>query len=162
MVPSTHFAGESALKVKIRVYNVTGEVTKLRATVPRGTRFLFTCDVAGLPEGHVAINYKWYHSSGAGRSEVQEDDPYYTAMNDTLLVDTISWGGMRRWHICEVEDANDFFTLTLTGWCTVQMCWLRNIHHIPLLLAIQIALLPSCSPQHPSFPSMPFSLMYNR
>ena len=92
-------------------------------TVPQGTRVLFTCDVGGLPEGQVAVSYKWYRSTTAeGRSEIQEDDPYYTAVNDTLLVDTTSWGGIIRRHICEVDTVNDFFNLRLTGWCFIQMC----------------------------------------
>ena len=34
-------------------------------------------------------------------------DPYYTAVNDTLLVDATSWGGERRRHICEVNYLNN-------------------------------------------------------
>ena len=108
----------------MRAYNTTGEVTKMPGTVPRGTRVLFTCDVEGLPEGHVAISYKWYHSCSTGRCVIQEGDRYYTAVNDTLLVDTNSWDSMQRRHICEVDTVNDFFTLTLTGWWILQMCWL--------------------------------------
>ena len=94
----------------------------MHGTVPQGTRVLFICDVEGLPEGQVVNSYKWYHSSvTTGRSEIQEDDPYYTAVNDTLLVDTTSWGGRVRRHICEVDTVNDFFALRLTGWCIIQM-----------------------------------------
>ena len=119
----TEFTGEAAVTVRMRAYNATGEVIKLLGTVPRGTRVRFTCDVEGLPESQVAVSYKWYRSAiTEGRSEIQEHDPYYTAVNDTLLVDTTSWGSMERRHICEVDTVNDFFALRLTGWCFIQMC----------------------------------------
>ena len=120
--PPTELTGEAAVTVKMRAYTATGEVSKTPGTVPQGTRVLFTCDVEGLPEGHVAISYNWYHNCSTGRCEIRKGDPYYTAVNDTLLVDTTSWGGMRRRHICEVGAGNDMFALTPTGWCTLQMC----------------------------------------
>ena len=52
----------------------------------------------------MVISYTWYHSStSTGRSEIQRGDPYYTAVNDTLLVDVTSWGSGPRRHICEVQ-----------------------------------------------------------
>ena len=119
----TELTGEAAVTVRMRAYNATGEVTRMLGTVPQGTRVLFTCDVEGLPEGQVAVSYTWYLSStSTGRSEIQEDDPYHTAVNDTLLVDTTSWGRMRKHYVCEVDTVNDFFTLRLTGWCIIQTC----------------------------------------
>ena len=34
---------------------------------------------------------------------IRRGDPYYTPVNDTLLVDVTSWGGGTRNHICEVQ-----------------------------------------------------------
>ena len=91
-------------------------------TVPRGTRLLLICDVEGLPEGNVSITYTWYQECTGG-CEIQEGDPYYTAVNDTLLVDATYWDGWKR-HTCKVkyhiEDRMPvilpkFLTLTLTG-----------------------------------------------
>ena len=110
--------------MKTKAYTATGEVVPEQGTVPRGTRLLFTCDVEGLPEGNVVINYKWYHNCDQGRCEIRKRDPYYRAVNNTLLVDTTSWSVDQRWHICEVDNKTDFTTLSLIGkhihWtCTV-------------------------------------------
>ena len=89
--------------MKIRAYSASGHVVLRQGTIPRGTRVLLTCDVEGLPEGNVVISYKWSHNKCVDmKCEIREGDPYYTAVNDTLLVDTTSWGGRRR-HRCAVE-----------------------------------------------------------
>ena len=101
---STWFTGEADVVLKIRAYNATRYIAPGQGSVPRGTRILFICDVEGLPEGNVVISYTWYHSStSTGRSEIRRGDPYYTPVNDTLLVDTTSWGAGTRRHICEVS-----------------------------------------------------------
>ena len=101
--------------MKTKAYTATGEVVLGQGTVPRGTRLLFTCDVEGLPEGNVVINYKWSYNCEKGKCEIQEGHPYYTAVNDTLLVDTTSWGGGTRWHTCAVNNQTGLTGLTLTG-----------------------------------------------
>ena len=107
-VPSTSLtgkaaAGEAAVAVRIRAYGDTGQFALEQGNVLRGTRFLLICDVEGLPEGSVVTSYKWYHTSVAGKFEIQRESPYYTAVNDTLLVDASFWGGRKRRHICDVE-----------------------------------------------------------
>ena len=86
--PSAQLAGETAIAVTIRAYNTTGEVVLGQDSVLQGTRLILTCDVEGLPEGEVVISYKWYHSCSTGKCEIQEGHPYYTAVNDSLLVET--------------------------------------------------------------------------
>ena len=101
---SSWFTGESDVAVKTRAYNASRNIAAGQGNVPRGTRLLLTCDVDGLPEGYMVISYMWYHSStSTGRSEIRRGDPYYTPVNDTLLVDTTSWGGWTRNHGCEVQ-----------------------------------------------------------
>ena len=102
-VPSTSLTGESAVAVRIRAYSDTGHFALEQGNVLRGTRLLLTCDVNRLPEGSVITSYKWYHNCSTGRCEIQRESPYYTPVNDTLLVDVTSWDGGRRRHICQVE-----------------------------------------------------------
>ena len=102
-VPSTSLTGEAAVAVRIRAYSGTGLFALEQGNVLRGTRLLLICDVEGLPEGSVVTSYKWRHNSVAGKFEIQRESPYYRAVNDTLLVDATFWGGVRRWHICDVE-----------------------------------------------------------
>ena len=106
-ISSTDLTGEAAVAVKIRAYNATGEVALGEDNVPQGTRLLLTCDVEGLLEGNVVISYKWYHTCSTGKCEMQEGHPYYTAVNDTLLVDATSWGGRPRRHLCKVKYQSD-------------------------------------------------------
>ena len=102
-VPSTPLTGEAVVAVRISAYGDTGHFALKQGNVLRGTRLLLTCDVNGLPEGSVITSYKWYHNCSTGRCEIQKESPYYTPVNDTLLVDAITWGVGRRRHICEVE-----------------------------------------------------------
>ena len=100
-VPSTSLTGEAA--VRINAYNANGYFPLEQGNVLRGTRLLLTCDVNGLPEGSVITRYKWYHNCSTGRCEIQRESPYYTPVNDTLLVDATTWDGGRRRHYCQVE-----------------------------------------------------------
>ena len=99
VVPSTSLTGEAAVAVRIRAYSDTGHFALEQGNVLRGTRLLLICDVEGLPEGSVVTSYKWNHST----VEIQRESPYYTPVNDTLLVDATTWGGRMRRHICAVE-----------------------------------------------------------
>ena len=123
-VPSTSLIGGAAVDVRIRAYDDTGYFALEQGNVFRGTRLLLTCDVNGLPEGSEITSYKWYHSCKTGRCEIQRENPYYKAVNDTLLVDATFWDGERRRHFCEIEFRSEegrtsnlwgFKTLSLTG-----------------------------------------------
>ena len=57
-VPSIQLTGVADVTVRIRAYNVTGELDIRRDPFTLGTRVLLTCDVAGLPEGSEVGNYK--------------------------------------------------------------------------------------------------------
>ena len=84
--------GQTIVTVTIRAYNATGEAFTL------GTRVLLTCDVTGLPEGSEILSYKWYHNCAYERCEIQEGDPYYRVVADTLLVDVTSENNVGRYH----------------------------------------------------------------
>ena len=92
-LPSTQLAGVAGVTVRIRVYNATGELDIRSDPVTLGTRVLLTCDVTGLPEDSEAVNYKWYHNCPElpnSRCEIQDRDPYYRVVKDTLLMDVTS------------------------------------------------------------------------
>ena len=49
--------------------------------------------MTGLPEDSEVGNYKWYHNCPVNpnsRCEIQDRDPYYRVVKDTLLVDVTS------------------------------------------------------------------------
>ena len=102
-LPSMSLIGEAAVAVRINAYNTNGLFALEQGNVLRGTRLLFTCDVKELPEGSVVNSYRWYHNCSTRRCEIQRESPYYTPVNDTLLVDATTWDGRRRRHICQVE-----------------------------------------------------------
>ena len=102
-VPSTSLTGEAAVAVRIRAYDASGHFALEESNVLRGTRLLLACDVKELPEGSVVTSYKWHHSCSTGKCEIQRESPYYTPVNDTLLVDATSWGRGQRRHTCDVE-----------------------------------------------------------
>ena len=104
-VPSTSPTGKAAVTVRIRAYSDTGHFVLEQGNVLRGTRLLLTCDVKELPEGSVVTSYKWYHSCSIGIYiyEIRRESPYYTPVNDTLLMGATTWGGGRRRHICQVD-----------------------------------------------------------
>ena len=114
-VPSTPLTGVEAATVAIRAYNATGDIVLGQENITRGARLLLNCDVEGLPEGNVVINYTWYSNTTEG-SDIRMGDPYYKPVNDTLLVDATFWGGERRRHICEVKYlSNESKPITETG-----------------------------------------------
>ena len=89
--------------MKIRAYNCTG-VWDLaeRGAFTLGTRVLLTCDATGIPQGGKLINYTWEHNCTHGRCEIQDGDPYYRVVNNTLLVDVTSWDQGGRYY-CTVH-----------------------------------------------------------
>ena len=97
-MPSTNLTGEAAVTVRIRAYSAAGELDisnmiESRDDVTLGTRVLLTCDVTGLPEGSEVVSYRWFHNCTGGiqrKCQIHNSDPYYRAMNDTLLVDVTS------------------------------------------------------------------------
>ena len=89
----SQFTGVAAVTVRISAYNATGELDIRRYPMIRGTRVLLTCDVTGLPEGSEALSYRWFHNCTGhptARCEIQDGDPYYRVVKDTLLVDITS------------------------------------------------------------------------
>ena len=81
------------MTVKIRAYNATGELNIRRDPFTLGTRVLLTCNVTGLLEDSEDVNYRWYHNCAGrpnSRCEIQDGDPYYRVVKDTLLVDVTS------------------------------------------------------------------------
>ena len=106
--------GVAAVTVVIRAYNVTGELDIRRDPSTLGTRVLLTCDVTGLPKGGEALSYRWYHNCPVRpnpRCEIQDGDPYYRVVSDTLLVDVTSWDQGGRFY-CTVHDLQETQTAT--------------------------------------------------
>ena len=90
-----HLTGVAAVTVSIRVYSATGELDIRRDPFTLGTRVLLTCDVTGLSQDSEVVSYRWYHNCTGrpnSRCEIQDRDPYYRVVKDTLLVDVTSWG----------------------------------------------------------------------
>ena len=89
--------------------------TRYKDSFTLGTTVLLTCDVEQLPVGSEVVSYKWEHNCTGGtqgRCEIQEGDPYYRVVNDTLLVDVTSYDhGGRYW--CSVKYSN--MPLVTTG-----------------------------------------------
>ena len=100
---STSLTGEAAVALAIRSYGASGHFALEESNVLRGTRLLLICDVKELSGGSVVVSYRWYHSCSTGKCEIQRETPYYTSVNDTLLVDATSWGSGKRRHTCDVE-----------------------------------------------------------
>ena len=108
--------------MKISAYIGTGEldldVHAQRDAFTLGTRVLLICNVTGIPEGGKQISYKWEHNCTGGthgRCEVQDGDPYYRVVNDTLLVDITSWdlGGK---YYCTVHYMNEGYKYNPNSW----------------------------------------------
>ena len=83
--------------MRIRAYNATGEVDirlyYAKVAITLGTRYLLTCDITGLSEGIDVVRYRWFHSLtgySQDRYRIQDRDPYYRVVKDTLLVDVTS------------------------------------------------------------------------
>ena len=85
--------GVADVNVRIKAYNATGELTT-REPLTLGTRVLLTCNVTGLPEDSEVVSYRWFHSltgDTQGRYQIQDSNPYYRVVKDTLLIDVTSW-----------------------------------------------------------------------
>ena len=87
--------GQATVTVTIRAYNAievnimtNNQIRDVAFTL--GTRVLLTCNVTGIPEGSEVLSYKWYHNCVYERCEIQDGDPYYRVVADTLLVDVTS------------------------------------------------------------------------
>ena len=95
--------------MRIRAYNATGNIIpEHRDAFTLGTRVLLTCDVTELPESSEVVSYRWYHGCTgrpSSRCEIQDGDPYYRVVNDTLLVDVISQDQGGRYY-CFVKFSN--------------------------------------------------------
>ena len=93
-LPSAHLTGVVAVTVRIRAYSATGELDITNNNpFTLGTTVLLTSNVTGLPQGDKVISYSWYHnctSTPGSGCEIQDGDPYYRVVNDTLLVDVTS------------------------------------------------------------------------
>ena len=63
-----------------------------------GMRVLLTCDVTGLSEDSEVLSYKWYHKCAFNSCEIQDGDPYYRVVDDTLLMDVTSENNVGRYN----------------------------------------------------------------
>ena len=117
-VPSTQLTGVVAVTVRIKAYSATGE---LDFTMPEhntftlGTRVLLICNLT--LEGNEVLSYSWYHNctgSLTSECEIQDRDPYYRVLNDTLLVEVTSWdqGGRYYCTVHNLQEANQPFAVT--------------------------------------------------
>ena len=67
-----------------------------KVAISQGIRLLLTCDVTGFSEGNEVVRYRWYHNSTLdtrgyqAKTNIQDRDPYYRVVKDTLLVDFTS------------------------------------------------------------------------
>ena len=119
-VPSTQLTGVAAVRVRIRAFNATGNITpEHKDAFTLGTRVLLTCDVTELPESSEVVSYSWYHSCTGGtqgRCQIRDRDPYYRVVNDTLLVDVTSWDQGGRYycvvHYLQGAQATTFTAVT--------------------------------------------------
>ena len=115
--------------MRVRAYSATGAVENAynhnkKVTITQGTRLLLTCDVTGFSEGNEVVSYRWLHSntvdmrSGEKKKKIQDRDPYYRALSDTLLVDVTSLdqGGM---YSCSVTLRNGVKSTGITAMLTV-------------------------------------------
>ena len=108
-VPSIQLTGVGAVTVKITAYDATGKQLDRGDNFTLGTRVLLICDVTEL-QGDEVFSYRWYHShtgSTQGRYQIHDRDPYYKVVDDTLLVDVMSWdqGGK---YTCFVKFSNTY------------------------------------------------------
>ena len=112
--------------MRIWAYRATGEVDihdnfNKKTAFTQGTRVLLTCDVTGLPEGNEVLSYRWFHSltgDSQRRYQIQDRDPYYRVVKDTLLVD-VSSQDQRRKYTCFVGFTNMPQSVGITGIITI-------------------------------------------
>ena len=91
-VPSIQLTGVGAVTTRITAYDATGKQLDQRVDFTLGTRVLLICDVTQL-QGHEVVSYRWFHNCTGGtqgRCQIHDRDPYYTVVDDTLLVDVTS------------------------------------------------------------------------
>ena len=114
------YIGLEAATVRIRAYRATGEVDMQAFT--QGTILLLTCDVIRLPnEDSEVVSYRWFHSltgDTQNRYQIQDRDPYYRVVNDTVLVDVTSLDQGGR-YTCFVSFSNAPQTSASTAIITV-------------------------------------------
>ena len=99
--------------MRMSVYSATEELQNAydintKIAFFRGSRYLLTCDMTGLPEDSEEVSYRWFHSRTGdrqGRYQIQDGDPYYRVVKDTLLVDVTS-GDQRGRYYCFVKLSN--------------------------------------------------------
>ena len=156
--------------MRIRAYNATGELNIRRDPVTLGTRVFLTCDVTGLSEENEVVSYRWYHKCTGrpnSRCEIRDGDPYYRVVNDTILVDVISWnqGGRYYCTVYGLQVTQRAITpqLSVAGWCTLSAKWCYGQYtNLTPLVPTKVTLFPSSTPPPPSSLSTLSSLMYNR
>ena len=110
---------------KIRTFNDTGN----KEPFTLGTRFFLTCDVSGLSEWNEVNDYRWFRNCTAstnGQCQIQDGDPYYRVVSNTLMVDVSSWDQGGRYS-CFVRFSNSSDSSTLTfitvaGWLSLNKC----------------------------------------
>ena len=116
-----------AVTVRIKAYNANGELDITNNNFTLGTTVLLTCDVTGLPQGDKVVSYRWYLNCTRppdSTCKIQDGDPYYRVVNDTLLVDVTSWdqGGRYYCTVHYLQEANPTDAVTriisVAGQCT--------------------------------------------
>ena len=113
--------------MRMSVYSATEELQNAydintKIAFIRGSRYLLTCDVTGLPEDSEVVGYRWFHSltgDSQGRYQIQDGDPYYRVVKDTLLVDVTS-GDQRGRYYCFVKLSNAALLSDYTAMLTVE------------------------------------------
>ena len=101
----------------------TGEVDNAydhtkEVAIAQGTRLLLTCDVIGLHENNEVVSYRWYHSftgDTQNRYQIQDRDPYYRVVKDTLLVDVTSTDQGGRYYGTVQQETQVTRKLAVTG-----------------------------------------------
>ena len=99
--------------MRMSVYSATEEVPNAyhintKVAFIQGTRYLLTCDVTEPPEDSEVVGYRWFHSrtgDSQGRYQIQDREPYYRVVKDTLLVDVTSRDQRGRYY-CFVKLSN--------------------------------------------------------
>ena len=110
--------------MKIRAYSATGEVKSIvyvpnrQVAFTLGTRLLLTCNVTELSEENEVLSYRWFLNCTQPRCKVQNGDPYYRVVADTLLVDVTSLDQGGRYY-CFVTFSNTPQALASTSNITV-------------------------------------------
>ena len=90
--------------------------------ITQGTKLLLICDVIELPENNEVNSYRWFHSLTGDtqrRYQIQDRDPYYRVVKDTLLIDVTSLDQGGR-YICFAKVRNGATSTGLTAILTVE------------------------------------------